>query len=186
MRLGIDLDGVVADFNGGWMRYYNREFGTSLTPDLVDGWDAIPRLTHFADMGEFWSWASDLDGASVFRHLEPFPGAIEAATRLAGRHTIAVITTKPHFAHVDTHEWLAEHGFPADEVHITEHKQYVHADAYLDDGPHVIEALVAHRPDALVCRYVRPWNGPVTGAVDVDGWPAFERLVVANSDETSR
>ena len=35
LRLGIDLDGVVADFNGGWMRRYNVEHGTSLDPDHV-------------------------------------------------------------------------------------------------------------------------------------------------------
>ncbi len=186
MRLGIDLDGVVADFNGGWMRFYNDRFGCDLTPDLVTSWDSIPQLTHFADMGEFWSWSSDLDGASVFRHLEPFPGAIEAARRLHREHTIAVVTTKPAFAHGDTMAWLAEHRFPFDEVHLTEDKQYVEADAYLDDGPHVLEALVAHRPTALVCRYVRPWNQPVAGAVDVVDWAGFERAVLAKSDGLGR
>jgi uncharacterized HAD superfamily protein len=41
MRLGIDLDGVVADFTGGWIRYYDDHFGTALTTDLVTSWDAI-------------------------------------------------------------------------------------------------------------------------------------------------
>ena len=29
LRLGIDLDGVIADFNTGWIRLYNQEFGAS-------------------------------------------------------------------------------------------------------------------------------------------------------------
>jgi len=33
MRLGIDLDGVVANFNAGWMRRYNDEYGTDLKPE---------------------------------------------------------------------------------------------------------------------------------------------------------
>ncbi len=32
MRLGIDLDGVVADFNAGWMQMHADEFGTELVP----------------------------------------------------------------------------------------------------------------------------------------------------------
>ena len=40
MRLGIDLDGVVANFIKGWMLRYNTEFGTSLNEDQVDHWDA--------------------------------------------------------------------------------------------------------------------------------------------------
>ena len=36
MRLGIDLDGVVADFNAGWISRYNREFEANLTTDMVD------------------------------------------------------------------------------------------------------------------------------------------------------
>ena len=30
MRLGIDLDGVVANFTKGWMGFYNDQFGTKL------------------------------------------------------------------------------------------------------------------------------------------------------------
>ena len=35
MRLGIDLDGVVADFNAGWITRYNTDFGTAIPLDAV-------------------------------------------------------------------------------------------------------------------------------------------------------
>jgi 5'(3')-deoxyribonucleotidase len=44
VRLGIDLDGVVADFNAGWIRRYNLEYGSELATDAVKAWDAIPSL----------------------------------------------------------------------------------------------------------------------------------------------
>ena len=50
MRLGIDLDGVVADFNSGWISRYNLDYGSELPSDAVKAWDAIPSLTHFEDM----------------------------------------------------------------------------------------------------------------------------------------
>ena len=177
MRLGIDLDGVVADFNGGWTRLYNRQFGGSLGAESVTGWSQIPQLTHFRNMREFWEWSKDLDGASLFRHLDLFPGAKEALEDLARRHHIVIITTKPRFAVHDTFAWIAEHRIPTTEVHITEAKWTVDCDVFLDDGPHVLPGLVARRPDSMICRYVRPWNDPVDGAIDVSDWHDFGKVV---------
>jgi 5'(3')-deoxyribonucleotidase len=179
MRLGIDLDGVVADFNSGWMRRYNAEFETSLTPDLVVSWDSIPNLTHFADMDEFWLWAEggpDRDG--LFRHLPTFPDALPTLDGLAAAgHQVVILTTKPPWAVHDTFAWLAEQRVPTNEVHILEAKWSVACDVYLDDAPFQVEELVDRRPEATVCRYVRPWNTPIAGAEDVVSWPDFERVI---------
>ena len=182
MRLGIDLDGVVADFNSGWIRRYNKEYGSQLPIDAVKAWDAIPSLTHFEDMGEFWKWARDHDGHSLFRHLDTYPDAVESLWQLSKkRHEIVIITTKPLWAVHDTFAWIGQHRLPTREVHIKDAKWTVACDVYLDDGPHVVESLVRHRPGAIVCRFVRPWNNPVEGARDVTGWPEF----VAEVDRTA-
>jgi 5'(3')-deoxyribonucleotidase len=177
MRLGIDLDGVVADFNSGWISRYNQEFAADVAFDAVVAWDAIPSLTHFRHMGEFWAWARDHDGHSLFRHLETYPGALETLRRLSRRNDIVVVTTKPGWAIHDTFAWLAEHRVPTREVHITGTKSQVACDVYLDDAPHVLWELVQHRPKAMVCRFVRPWNERVPGAIDVAGWDEFAELV---------
>jgi len=178
MRLGIDLDGVVANFTKGWIDFYNRDFDAELEPELVDTWDGLTRITHFEDMDAFWRWSSDLDGRSLFWHLETFPGAVEALRRLDEEgHEIVILTTKPPFAVADTHEWIAALGFPTKEIHILEDKWRIDCDVYLDDGPHVLPGLVAHRPDRVVCRYVRPWNAPLAGAVDVANFDEFRALV---------
>lgn len=178
VRIGLDLDGVVTNFTAGWMKFYNEEFGTNLTVADSTDWGDLVNLTHFTDIDKFWKWSSDIDGHSVFWHLEPFPGALEAVEGLidAG-HEIVVLTTKPDFAADDTHDWIRRHGLPAKEVHILEDKWRVPCDVYLDDGPHILPALVAHRPEATVCRYVRPWNEPVQGAVDVNDFLEFRQVV---------
>ena len=178
MRLGIDLDGVMANFTQGWMNFYNREFGTEFVVEDSRNWGDLVDLTHFKDMDEFWEWASDLDGHSVFWHLEPFPGAVEAVRSLvdAGHHII-VLTTKPAFAVDDTYHWIERHRIPAAEVHILEDKWIVDCLVYLDDGPHILDGLVAKRPNRVVCRYVRPWNRPVPGAIDVADFDEFRELV---------
>ena len=135
-------------------------------------------MTHFERISDFWKWSSNLDGRSVFWHLEPFPGAVEAVRELNDEgHDIVIITTKPHFAVQDTHEWIERHEIPATEIHILEDKWTVPADVYLDDGPHILPSLVEHRPQSTVCRYVRPWNDPVPGAVDVEGFDDFRDVV---------
>jgi uncharacterized HAD superfamily protein len=178
MRLGIDLDGVVANFTKGWMRFYNEEFGTQFVVEDSWQWNDLVELTHFNDIDEFWDWCSDLDGRSVFWHLEPFPGAVEALQSLdeAG-HELIVVTTKPDFARGDTYDWIEKYGIPAAEIHILEEKWLVECAVYLDDGPHILPGLVEHRPDATVCRYVRPWNVPVPGAIDVNDFDEFRDVV---------
>ncbi|MEZ5175231.1 MAG: hypothetical protein R2823_03390 [Acidimicrobiia bacterium] len=177
MRLGIDLDGVVADFNSGWMTRFNTERGTDLTPDLVDHWNAMVDLAGFVDEQDFWEWARNGDGPGLFATLPVYPEALPALRRLAKNHQIVIVTTKPSWAVPETFGWIADKRLPTREVHIARRKWTVDCDIYLDDGPHNLEMLVERRPDRTVCRFVRPWNHPVPGAIDVDGWDAFEALV---------
>jgi 5'(3')-deoxyribonucleotidase len=177
MRLGIDLDGVVADFNTGWVGRYNREFGANLTTDMVDSWDAMGDITHFESLADFWTWAENGDDDSVFRHLPPYPDALETLHRLAANHQIVIISAKFEWALHDTFAWIADNHVPTREVHLTYAKWRVPCDVYLDDSPHQIAELSKNRPESVVCRFVRPWNEAVVGIRDVTTWDEFESLV---------
>lgn len=177
MRLGIDLDGVVADFNTGWMRRYNEQFGADLDPSMVTSWNAMLDLTRFESMQEFWRWAEGGPRPSIFRDLPAFPDAVPAMQRLARDHKIVIITTKPRWAVHDTFAWISEHGLPTQEVHMISRKWEVECDVYLDDAPHLLPRLVSYRPDATVVRFARPWNRDVEGTLTVDSWAEFEQLV---------
>jgi 5'(3')-deoxyribonucleotidase len=185
LRLGIDMDGVIADFNAGWMRHFNAQHGTDLHPDMVDSWHALPGLTGLADMPAFWDWARDLgEGYSIFRHLDPFPGAIESLHALnAAGHDIIIVTAKPDWSVPDTLAWLADHRVPVREVHIRHDKWEVDADVYLDDAPHVLRGYRRHRPDAEILRFVRRWNHPIEGTHDVHGWDdVIDRVTAIAAD----
>ncbi|MDJ0924029.1 MAG: hypothetical protein QNJ77_05660 [Acidimicrobiia bacterium] len=174
MRLGIDLDGVVANFILGWMTRYNMEFGTHLNEEMVEHWDAAGDLTHFTDMAAFWDWAGAAGGGpTVFRDLIPYPGALSTLNELAANHDIVILSMKPDWAASDTFAWIAEHHIPTREIHLIRDKWRVQCDVYLDDSPAALAALVEHRPEAIVCRYIRPWNDPVIGVRDIRDWAEF-------------
>ena len=178
MRLGIDLDGVVADFNGGWIALYNEEFGTSIPLDAVDSWGSPPKLTHFRHMGEFWRWSTNIKGRSLFWHLEPFPDAIPTLKALErDGHSIVIVTTKPSWAVSDTFEWIGRNQLPTTEVHILDDKWSVDCDVYLDDAPHQLRALPRHRPEAVVCRFVQPWNEQSDETVSIESWADFATFI---------
>ncbi|MGA9277125.1 5' nucleotidase, NT5C type [Ilumatobacter sp.] len=186
LRLGIDLDGVVADFNAGWIKLHREEFGSELHPSMVQTWDGLAELGGFDDMRAFWAWAKGSDlRPSIFRHLEPYPTALDTLHRLrTDGHSIVVITTKPEWAVTDTFRWLADNRLPTREVHIADVKSTVECDMYLDDSPHVLPDLIENRPNATVCRFVRPWNHPLDGASDVDSWATFHALVTQRSSKS--
>jgi 5'(3')-deoxyribonucleotidase len=178
LRLGIDLDGVVADFNAGWISQYNEEFGADVPLDAVRVWGGLHELTHFPDAEGFWHWAGGHGNGSVFRHLETYERAVPTLQHLGeAGHEIVILTTKPEWAVHDTFAWIAEHRIPTREVHMLAEKWRVPCDVYLDDAPHQITAIHRARPEAVMCRFVRPWNGPVPGVRDIGDWPQFEEMV---------
>ncbi|MFV1989475.1 MAG: hypothetical protein ACC652_01905 [Acidimicrobiales bacterium] len=188
MRLGIDLDGVVADFTSGWVRRYNRDFDASVRVDQVTTWGAPKQITHFSTMGEFWRWVRFCgEGASLFRRLDLYPGALESLQELANDgHEIVIVTSKPQFAVADTYAWIAEHGLPAAEIHIVDDKSEVSCELYVDDGPYNLERLLVGRPDSVVVRFVRPWNAPIAGVLDAHSWSDVRRIVAEQSVLTAR
>lgn len=179
MRLGIDMDGVLCDFNAGWMQLHRDEFGSELQPEMVVAWDNLHELGGFADMQAFWDWAEGRgDRPSIFRNLEPYPGALETLHELhdAG-HRVVIVTAKPDWAIPDTLRWLADHRVPTNEIHVEYRKSRVDCDVYLDDSPLVLPELVANRPEATVCRMVQPWNTALAGTTDVNDWLQFAAVV---------
>ena len=47
MRIGVDLDGVVANFTKGWTDQYKIEFGKEIRESEITNWGLSKPLTHF-------------------------------------------------------------------------------------------------------------------------------------------
>ena len=92
-----------------------------------------------------------------------------------------MLTSRPEWAVADSFAWVGQHNLPTREMHVLSKKWLVPCDAYLDDAPPLLARFRTERPQALPCRFVRPWNEPIRGVHDVVDWPDFEALVAQES-----
>ena len=83
MRIGVDLDGVVADFTQGWTSQYKKDFGKEIQEKDITEWGLSQPLTHFEEEIDFWNWAKNFNGYSIFRNLKTYKNAVEVLIELS-------------------------------------------------------------------------------------------------------
>ncbi len=171
MRIGVDLDGVVANFTKGWTKYYEEEFGKKILEDDITSWGLSKPLTHFKEDVDFWKWAKDINGSSIFRNLEVYDGSVETLNELSkSGHEIVILSSKPWWSIHDTLIWLGENKIPTKEIHFIEDKWTVDCDVYIDDAPYQLENFMKKVPNKKIIRYVRSYNKPIYGVFDISNW----------------
>jgi uncharacterized HAD superfamily protein len=109
MKIGIDIDEVLADYLSALIRFHNELYGTCLAPDQFKTY-------------RFWeTWGGtkeeaiqkvyDFSGTSQFKNIVPIQGAKQAIQTLRGNHTLHLITGRPDDLAEGTREWVERH-FP--------------------------------------------------------------------------
>ncbi|MBN1092858.1 hypothetical protein JKP75_09985 [Blastococcus sp. TML/M2B] len=182
--LGLDLDGVCADYTGGFRAFVAGERGVdpATLPDPVD-WDWTRCGWGIATRAEYLDLHGRAVAAGLFRDLAPLPGVSEQLWRLSEAGVrIRVITHRlvvsggHGAAAADTVTWLERHRIPFWDLCLMADKPEVGADLYLDDSPANLTAFAAAGRAALV--FDQPYNRAVPGPRVAD-WPAAADAVLA-------
>jgi 5'(3')-deoxyribonucleotidase len=156
--IGVDLDGVCADFYGGLKPVAAEWLGVDIAtlPDRVSwtlpewgvdrapgGYDALHRFA--------------VTQRELFRRLPPMPGAPQALRRLSGADVrIRIITHRlfiKYFHQVavrQTIEWLDFHDIPYWDLCFMREKAAVGADLYVEDSPENVARLRAEGLKTIV------------------------------------
>lgn len=178
--LGVDLDGVCADYNSGFRQIVAADKG--IDPD------ELPMPTQWG----FDNWGLDGDeylrlhkmavtDKRMLRDLPAFDGCADALWRLSDLGAwIRIITHRlyTNWGHAtavsDTVAWLDEHRIPYRDICFLGAKPQVEADAYIDDAPHNITAL--REAGNTVIIFDQLYNRGLDG-LRAHSWSEVEELV---------
>jgi 5'(3')-deoxyribonucleotidase len=179
--LGVDLDGVVANFYEGLRPIAAEWLGValdSLTPTPSYGfteWN-LPQAGSYDDLHRF-----AVTQRHLFRQLLPMPGAPSVLRRLSQVGIrIRIITHRLYINYFhqeavkQTVEWLDHHGIPYWDLCFMKDKAAVGADLYIEDSPDNIAALRADGHPTIA--FANSTNLALPGP-RAETWDQVEQLV---------
>jgi 5'(3')-deoxyribonucleotidase len=178
--LGVDLDGVCADYNRGFRQIVAADRG--VPPESLP----LPSQWGFEDWGLDGDEYLRLHKLAVsekrmLRDLPAVEGCADALWRLSDLGAwIRIITHRlyTNWGHAtavsDTVAWLDEHRIPYRDICFLGAKPQVEADAYIDDAPHNITALRDAGNDVII--FDQPYNRELDG-LRATSWAEVEELV---------
>jgi 5'-nucleotidase len=166
--LGVDLDGVCADYEGAFRasvaRQLDRDPGSMPPQSVMDAYSEWGLTFPQYEQAHRRAVLED----RIFRHMDPMPGVSEALWRLSDRGVwIRIITHRLLFnwAHetsaADTAAWLDAHRIPYRDLCFIGDKPNVGADLYVDDSPSHVVSLRAAGKAAIV--FDQPYNRHLPG-----------------------
>ncbi len=167
MRIGIDLDDVLADSLPHFLRAFNQRFGFKI--DLADAaWRMFRRYPQIPRQ-EINGFFSELIEGGFFASRPLLPGAREAVERLSddGHHLVIVTGRAPQDEAI-TRNWLNQvgltrhfsgllhQGIEAVGRYKSEAASELQLDLFIEDELAV--AIAIAEADVPVLLYDQPWN----------------------------
>lgn len=169
VRLGFDLDGVLAQFTDKYARLLSNETGLQF-PKASEEWPSTwfwERDAGVTPEQEKLVWNRDIlaSGKHFWHHLKPMEGAggvvrrLNELTRLG--HEVFFLTHRfGHKAKLQTEQWLYERGMFMPTVLLSEHKveliQALNIEFFIDDKPSTVRSVAMVLPKVYLMN--APYN----------------------------
>lgn len=160
MRILVDMDGVLCDFAGRILEWYNHDNGTHLTKEQNLDWE----MEHMLGPGGKDFIRSCMRWPEFFTRLDPIPGAVEGMHDLLRTgHDVVIVTSIPSSAGIafaGKQQWIRDHipDFKLKNFVGATRKELVRGNVLLDDAPHNIEAFMAENRENMGVVFDAPYN----------------------------
>lgn len=143
MKIGIDIDGVLADLMPVLNRFYNREFGTSF--DVSD--------YKYHDLEKTWGGTKE-DAVRIvdsffqspdFAKIQPLVNSQESVLKLSRKHELFLVTSRPESIKHRTQDFLQKH-FPKGI------RKVIHTGQYISDAGSInkFDVCIREKADVLI------------------------------------
>lgn len=124
--VGVDIDGVLADYPRSFVDFINQELGTNYTMDMIDSYDIYGCLGIPTEVGMKLKDKYRQTGQKRF--IPVCEGAKEMLTWLREQgYKIMLLTARPYKQYkrifADTMEWLENNNLPYDSIIFDEKKE---------------------------------------------------------------
>lgn len=165
--IGVDMDGVLADWAGRACEVFNNEFELDLVRDDFITYNSIPviqdRLKEKCDLNLTTKHIRDkLSAVGFFRHISPFLFVREGMEKLSSFADVLIVT-KPidwNYCPDEKASWLEEYlpnlNYETIMVSGPEAKKHIDIDFMIDDDPKVIESVRERDITPIVIEH--KWN----------------------------
>lgn len=182
---GVDLDGVCANYTNSLAGVIEEDRGLryGTLPEPL-GWD-------FPDWdlkeGDFIKYHTELVvNRRGFKNMVPIPDVSRCLWELSEAGVwIRIITHRfvlpgnHGLIAADTVEWLDTFNIPYRDICFLGTKADVHADLYVDDAPHNVDALRASGAEVVV--FDQPYNQGIAGPRQ-SNWPDLRDFVLERKE----
>lgn len=154
LRIGVDVDGVLANQIVGILPRVKRRLGIQLDYEDITDWRLPLGESDIAK--EIISAMMDTD---YIMSMPAHPGARQVMDKLYARHTLKVLTARPPEAEQWTEAWLDKHALNHDGVNsVREKEKSLYAtDVLVDDYIGNIEEYLASTNGTAIL-VDQPWN----------------------------
>lgn len=168
VRIGLDCDGVLCDFNSAYIQLIKEELGVDLPPvsdTYPNKWDYLRDAGVTREL-ESTLWEKIKVSRSFWYRLNHFEGTVKflhEVTNTFGPENIWFITARVgDTAQKQTEMWVRQYGARNPQVIVSKEKGKHCVDLsithYIDDKNENCAEVVAISPNTKVYMLARPWN----------------------------
>lgn len=166
IKLGIDIDSVIADILPPWINFYNTEYGDNLCIDQITEW-SINKFTKPECGLKIFEY---LERPDFYEHVKPIEGAIEGIELLReyGFKIYYVSACVPNTMDQKV-RWMQKYikSFDWKQLCFSYDKSIIDVDALIDDGPHNLDASPGY---ISTIRFDQPYNTRTAANAHAKDW----------------